>query len=156
MPCFFTDSKIFDSSCNCVRRLLLGFSQEGITSLILLINGSTKDWIFGGCNNAEPPPSSPPSPGDGGRLWWGWSIADLLPTSTVREFKGMVNPDNRLANSLRDSMSVRLSTYFQVFACGELRASSVSSHFVHSLSKSSSKISPSSTTNPVATPDSMG
>src|SRR3990167_3732754 len=84
---FFISSKIFKSSCNCVRRLLLGFSQDGIIFSTLLIKGSIKEKTF-----------------------------NLLSVFTVRESNGIVNPDNRLANSLRDSMSVRLSTHFQVFA----------------------------------------
>src|SRR3972149_7157613 len=103
MPCFFTDSKIFDSSCNCVRRLFLGFSQDGIMVRILSIKESIKD-----------------------------NTIKLLSASIVRESNGIANPDNRLANSLRGSMSNRLRRFFQMFAFDELSASSVSSHFVHS------------------------
>ena len=41
---------------------------------------------------------------------------NLLTVLTVRESNGIVNPDNRLPDSLRDSSSVCLSTYFEMFA----------------------------------------
>ena len=59
----------------------MGFSQEGITSLILLINGSTKDWIFGGCNNAAPPPLAPSHQGE----VYMWCLITRIPSPLMGE-----------------------------------------------------------------------